>query len=135
MAMTRREQICARARGACEYCRMPQEFDVRPFQIDHIRAQKHRGLSGMSNVALACLPCNSFKGPNVAGYDPEMNKLQRLFNPRVDERVQHFAWDGPLLVGLTSVGRTTIEVLRINAVDRVAHRELLIDAGEFLLDE
>jgi len=131
MAKTRREQIWARARGACEYCQMPQEFDVRPFQIDHIRAQKHRGKSGLGNVALACLPCNAFKGPNVAGYDPELDKLQRLFNPRLDTWEQHFTWNGPLLIGLTSIGRTTIDVLRINAPDRIAHREMLIDAGVF----
>ena len=110
---------------------MRQEFDVRPFQIDHVRAQKHRGSSGLNNFALSCLPCNAYKGPNIAGYDPELNKLQRLFNPRVDEWQDHFEWDGPVLVGTTSIGRTTIDVLRINAADRLAHRQILIDAGVF----
>jgi hypothetical protein len=110
---------------------MPQAFDVRPFQIDHVRARKHAGPSGLTNLALSCLPCNAYKGPNVAGYDPELNKLQRLFNPRLDDWDDHFEWDGALLVGTTSIGRTTIDVLRINAPDRVAHRQLLIEAGVF----
>ena len=73
----------------------------------------------------ACLPCNSYKGPNVAGYDPESNSLQRLFNPRKDIWSEHFVWVGPVLVGLTAIGRTTIEVLRINLAERVTHRRLL----------
>ena len=110
---------------------MSQDFDVRPFQIDHVRARKHRGTSGLNNVALSCLPCNAYKGPNVAGYDPQLNRLQRLFNPRLDDWHDHFEWDGLVLVGTTAIGRTTIEVLRINAADRVAHRLLLIEAGVF----
>jgi hypothetical protein len=129
MARTRREHIWRRAGDRCEYCQMPQVFDVRPFQIDHVRARKHSGASGLSNTALSCLPCNAYKGPNVAGYDPELDKLQRLFNPRIDHWHDHFEWDGAILVGTTSIGRTTIAVLRINAPDRVAHRQLLIDAG------
>lgn len=30
-----------RARGVCEYCRMPQDFDGMPLQIDHIIASKY----------------------------------------------------------------------------------------------
>jgi hypothetical protein len=104
---------------------------VRPFQIDHVRARKHRGASGSDNSALSCLPCNAYKGPNVAGYDPELDRLQRLFNPRLDDWNDHFVWDGALLAGKTSIGRATIDVLRINAPDRVAHRESLIRAGLF----
>jgi len=78
-----------------------------------------------------CSFCNSYKGPNIAGYDPQLNKLQRLFNPRSDEWHDHFEWDGAILLGTTAIGRTTVEVLRINAADRVAHRLLLIDSGLF----
>jgi hypothetical protein len=134
MARTRRQQVWNRAGGRFEYCRMPQQFDVRPFQVDHVRAQKHRGTSGIDNAALCCLPCIAFKGPNVAGYDPQLNKLQRLFNPRLDDCEIHFAWNGPVLMGRTSIGRTTVDVLRINAPDRLAHRQLLIDAGVFPSD-
>lgn len=131
MAATRREYVWQRANGRCEYCQMRQEFDVRPFQLDHIRAQKHRGVAAVTNFALSCLPCNACKGPNAAGFDPQTNRLHRLYNPRLDHWDDHFVWRGAVLRGKTAIGRTTIDVLRINAADRVAHRQLLIDAGLF----
>jgi hypothetical protein len=131
MAPSRRELVRIRAANCCEYCQMPQPLDVQPFQVDHIRAEKHGGRTTLANLALACLPCNTFKGPNIAGYDPLTNTLQRLFHPRRDKWVDHFRWDGPILAGKTPVGRTTIVVLAINASDRVEHRRLLLRAGVF----
>ena len=134
MAKSRRQLVRDRAERRCEYCRMPQDCDVQPFQVDRIRAQKHAGANAVSNLAWSCLPCNTFKGPNVAGYDPESDSLQPLFNPRRDDWAQHFRWNGPLLVGLTPIGRTTIEVLRINQPERVELRRVLIAAGLFFAD-
>ena len=131
MAVSRRRLIRDRAGGRCEYCQMRDEFDVQPFQLDHIRAKQHAGLTTAVNLAWACLPCNSYKGPNVAGYDPHSNTLHALFNPREDAWSEHFAWDGPVLVGLTAIGRTTIEVLRVNLPERVEHRRLVMAAGCF----
>ncbi len=131
MAVSRRRQIRERAGGCYEYCHIRDEFDVQPFQLDHIRAQKHSGRTTTMNLAWACLPCNSYKGSNVAGYDPESNTLHPLFNPREDAWEEHFVWDGPLLVGLTAIGRTTIEVLRVNLPVRVEHRRLVMEAGGF----
>jgi hypothetical protein len=39
-----------------------------------------------------------------------------LFNPRTQVWSKHFRWssDGTLILGLTSVGRVTIEALRLN---------------------
>jgi hypothetical protein len=48
------ELIWQRARDCCEYCRMPQEFDPIPFNIDHIIALSHGGPTRASNLALAC---------------------------------------------------------------------------------
>jgi hypothetical protein len=108
---------------------MPQQYDVRPFQIDHIRAQKHGGRTAEANLALSCLPCNAYKGPNVAGHDSDTDQLVRLFNPRTDAWSDHFEWNGPTLVGRTPIGRTTIAVLNINAPERAEHRRLLVEAG------
>jgi hypothetical protein len=110
---------------------MPQDLDVQPFQLDHIRAQKHGGPTELENLALACLPCNSFKGSNVSGYDPDSDVLVPLFNPRMQNWDEHFEWDGPILSGKTPVGRATIVVLMIDAPDRVEHRRLLMRAGLF----
>jgi hypothetical protein len=131
MPRTRREIVRNRAGNCCEYCQMPQPLDVQPHQLDHIRAEKHGGRTTLANLAWACLACNTFKGPNIAGYDPMTNTLQRLFHPRRDKWTDHFVWQGPILGGRTPIGRTTIAVLAINAAERVEHRRLLIQAGEF----
>ena len=129
MARSRRDIVRDRSGYRCEYCHMPEHSDVRPFQRDHVRAQKHSGTDDIRNLAWSCLPCNSFKGPNVAVYDPETDRLCALFDPRRDSWSEHFEWDGAVLVGLTAIGRTTIDVLRINQPERVEHRRLLLAAG------
>jgi hypothetical protein len=55
--------------------------------------------------------------------------MQPLFNPRENDWNEHFEWDGPRLRGKTPIGRATIDVLAINANDRVAFRRELIQEG------
>jgi hypothetical protein len=131
MAKSRRQQVWQRANSCCEYCQMPQEHDPRPFHLDHIRPQKHDGPTVLDNLALSCAACSLFKGSNAAGYDPDTDTLQPLFNPRTQNWPEHFAWNGPTLLGLTPIGRTTVRVLNINERLRVLHRELLIELGVF----
>jgi hypothetical protein len=78
-----------------------------------------------------CPFCIQHKGPNVAGFDPKTRRLTPLFHPRRHKWPRHFRWDGPLLVGRTPVGRTTIVVLAINNILRVRLREELIEEGVF----
>ncbi len=133
MPPSRRQQVWERAFGCCEYCQLPQDHDPRPFHLDHIRPQKHDGLTVIENLALCCSACSLYKGPNPAGYDPETDLLHPLFNPRTQRWSAHFAWndnDG-VMEGLTAIGRTTISVLRINEPLRVRHRLLLIELGVF----
>jgi hypothetical protein len=123
--------VWRRADSSCEYCRTPQKLDASPFQIDHIIGEKHGGPTNEANLALCCLACNLFKGPNIAGIDRDTQSLTRLFHPRVDVWQDHFRWEGPRLCGLTGIGRTTIEVLAINEPSRVAIRAALIAEGLF----
>lgn len=124
-----KQLVWQRAGARCEYCHLPQEHDVLPFQIDHIIALKHRGSTVAANLALSCFNCNSFKGPNIAGIDLLTNELTPLFNPRQDEWDKHFLWEGPQLMGQTTIGRTTIEVLSINLLERLELRRYLITLG------
>jgi hypothetical protein len=126
-----RRLVWIRSHGNCEYCRMPEEYDPLPFGVDHIRPQYHHGPTLAENLCVSCFSCNTFKAVNIAGYDPETGSLTRLFHPRDDEWSKHFAWNGPYLNGLTPIGRTTIDVLRINLAERVEQRRLLIAIGEF----
>jgi hypothetical protein len=119
------------AGNRCDYCRLPDEADPLPFQLDHIIAQQHGGRTVLENIAWSCLHCNKHKGPNIAGIDPHTGKLVALFHPRLQSWDRHFQWNGPILVGRTRIGRATIRVLAINDSDAVAFRAELMDEGVF----
>ena len=121
-----------RAQHPCEYCRIPASISEFTFPIDHIIAQQHGGETILENLALSCPHDNYHKGPNLAGIDPVTKKLTRLFNPRRDRWNAHFQWDGPVLLGMTTIGRTTLYVLAMNHPDRVEVRRILIEAVLFL---
>jgi HNH endonuclease len=125
------QHVRERAAGRCEYCRLPQAGSNIPFEIDHIIARKHGGRTLTSNLALTCWYCNSFKGSDLTGIDPVTRKLTRLFHPRRHKWDWHFRYDGPILIGRTAIGRTTIRVLQINCEEAVALRESLIAEGLF----
>ena len=122
-------RVWRHAGDRCEYCLIPQFAFPLPFQIDHILAEKHGGESVDENLALACPHCNRFKGPNIAGLDPDTKALTRLFNPRIDAWANHFQFDGPRLKGKTPIGRATIQVLSMNA------DELLLIRVELLAED
>lgn len=124
-----REQVAKRARGHCEYCRLPEERSVLPFEIEHIIAQKHGGQTIPENLAYACRYCNAYKGANIAGIDPATREVVPLFHPRRDRWRLHFRWNGPVLVGLTPAARATLEVLRINHPEMLALRRSLMAEG------
>ena len=131
MAQSLRELVWQRANAICEYCQMPRQYDDLPFQIDHIIAEKHDGATSPDNLALSCYYDNSYKGPNIAGIDPLTGALAALYHPRRDDWGIHFECSGAEIVGLTPVGRATIQVLCMNLEERVALRQALIDEGVF----
>jgi HNH endonuclease len=133
MAISRsmQQQVRERPNRLCEYCQLPDALTTLPFQIDHIIAEKHGGPALLENLAYSCLQCNTFKGPNIAGVDQETQAVVRLFHPRQDIWLEHFAWDGPRLLGRTSIGRVTIAVLAINVPYRLEVRRALVAEGVF----
>lgn len=131
--MALRDEVIRRANNCCEYCQLAQAVTLLPHEVDHIIAQKHEGPTTSENLSLACYSCNSFKGPNVAGVDPVTQEICRLFHPRRDMWSEHFFWDGPTLTARTTVGRTTLAVLRINQPERVELRRLLLLSGDWVL--
>ena len=124
-----RERVRTRAGLRCEYCRVPEQFDPLPFQIDHIIARKHHGASVERNLSLSCFACNNHKGPNIAGIDPVSAEIVALFDPRREDWDSHFQWKEGELVGLTPAGRATVDVLCINLPRRLAFRKALIAEG------
>ncbi len=104
-------QVWQRAKSRCGYCQIMHPQYRLPFQVDHIIARQHGGQATFENLALACYHCNRFKGPNIAGFNPDSKQTIRLFNPRTDVWFEHFRYEGAWLTGLTSVGRLTVKVL------------------------
>jgi len=96
--------IWTRAKGHCEYCQLSQDYDLFPFQIDHIIAQKHHGLTEESNLGLSCFNCNIHKGSNIAGMDSQTGGITRLFHPRTDQWEEHFEWNAATLQAKTAIG-------------------------------
>jgi 5-methylcytosine-specific restriction endonuclease McrA len=124
-------RVAKQAGGVCEYCRLPQAVaGVAPFNIEHIVARQHGGATIITNLALACGRCNRHKGPNIAGLDPESGAIVPLFNPRKDQWDDHFIWMETSIVARTPIGRTTVQVLALNAPDRILVRQELAAAGE-----
>ena len=119
METATRAQVRARAGDRCEYCRIHQRQYVLTFHVEHIVARQHGGSDDVANLALAC---NRYKGPNLAGLDPDTGHLTRLFHPRTDVWSTHFALQVGRILGRTPVGRATVQVLNMNQPERVRTR-------------
>jgi len=131
MAARLREDVRRRAGFRCEYCQFPERWAELRFQLDHIIPEQHGGPTVPDNLAWSCLRCNKHKGPNLSGLDSKTGQIVRLFNPRADVWHEHFVWEGPMLRGLTPMGRVTVLVLRINRPDAVLVREALMAEGAY----
>jgi HNH endonuclease len=122
-------QIWERARYRCEYCHLPASAILAPFQIDHIIARQHGGSSNLDNLALCCIHCNRFKGPNIAGVDSSTGEVVRLFHPRRDIWTEHFRWSEGELQAVTPSARATVQALSINDPEMVNLRRELVQEG------
>ena len=120
-----------RARFRCEYCRLPEAPSDLPFPVDHVIAREHQGKTTLDNLALARPRSNAHKGPNIATVEWPVRELIPLYHPRQERWEDHFKWDGPVIVGLTKVGRGTARLFDMNSERRVATRLWLMQEGAF----
>lgn len=124
-----RKIILERANYRCEYCLLPQKVSLYKHEPDHILPKQHGGENVENNLALACMQCNRFKGPNIGSFDPLTKKLVPFFNPRTQKWADHFKWDGAIIQPLTPEGRVTVKIMRLNNEDRITERESLLEAN------
>jgi len=124
-----RRLIAERAAYRCEYCLLPQAATLHQHEPDHIVPLQHGGETHENNLALACLRCNRYKGPNVGSFDPLTGGLVPFFNPRIQVWSSHFVWDEAVIRPLTPEGRVTVRILHLNDTDRVAERQRLRVVG------
>lgn len=127
-----RSLVERRARGACEYCLLPQEASLLPHQVDHIIGRQHRGSDETDNLCLCCIRCNLKKGPNIASVDPQTGAVVALYHPRRQSWLEHFlVGSNAVLQGLTAEGRATVELLAMNDEDRLRLRSQLMRRGRY----
>jgi len=122
-----RRIVTERAKGCCEYCRSQELFATEAFSVEHITPLQAGGLTALDNLALACQGCNGHKYAKTTGYDLVTQQEAPLYHPRQHRWLDHFVWneDFTMLVGITPIGRATIEQLHLNRPGVMNLRRLL----------
>lgn len=124
--------VSKRAGYICEYCLAPSAFSSTHYAVEHIIPSSKGGSNTVSNLALACQGCNNIKFTKTEATDPESGKTVQLFNPRTHIWREHFCWDTRFIeiIGLTPVGRATIDALDLNRIEVCNLRAILFIIGE-----
>ena len=127
---TIRIAVAERAEYQCEYCRLPAQYSLFAFHIDHIISLKHGGETDLNNLSYACQICNLNKGTNIATFLDSFDTPVRLFNPRIEPWEEHFEIDimGEI-IPRSSIGRATIKAMNLNHPDGIIERRELIKLG------
>jgi len=131
MEVSLRAFVRERTENRCEYCRLRQDDSpFARFHIEHIIPRQHGGTDSSDNLALACHRCNFKKGPNLTGIDGVSGEIIPLYHPRRQVWFDHFVFQSAFVVGLTSVGRVTVQVLDLNSTSRLELRRHLLSSEE-----
>ncbi len=124
-------QVIERAKRRCEYCKSSMDYASQSFAMEHIIPISAGGETVLTNLALACGGCNGHKYTKVDAIDPVSQTRVALFNPRQQTWSNHFGWSADYLtvLGLTAIGRATVEALKLNRPGVINLRRLLLLAG------
>lgn len=131
-ASQRLRQLIERDAGdRCGYCLSSSRLTGVPLVLEHLTPVAEGGVTTRENLWLSCYRCNEFKGRSTHAVDPVSGAEVLLFNPRRESWAAHFQWsvDGTRIVGVTPIGRATVEVLRLNNDVIVAARRRWVAAG------
>lgn len=111
-----RKEVEKRARYLCEYCLSRLDHSPDPFSVEHILPKAKGGNDELKNLALSCQGCNNSKYLKIEVIDPLTLKKVPIYNPRKDIWEDHFVWstDFTEIIGLSPIGRATIEALKLN---------------------
>jgi hypothetical protein len=126
-----RARVRASAQDRCGYCQSLQKYVLGILEIEHIIPKAAGGSDEEENLWLACRLCNSYKGVQTQGQDPESDRNVKLFNPRLQEWTSHFTWvnNGTHIEGITDCGRATVIAMQLNNPYAVPVRQAWISAG------
>ena len=126
-----RNHVRERANFRCEYCQTAEILSGLKSTTDHIIPKSRDGSDELDNLCSACVFCNSRKYSKIESVDPETGQKVQLFHPRQQQWAEHFQWskDGTTIVGLTIIGRATINALELNELLRVTARSIWVQTG------
>lgn len=126
-----RLQVAERAGHCCEYCKSLDTFSPTYFTLDHIIPEQLGGNDSLGNLAYACFLCNRLKSNKLSIFDIASGTWVNIFNPRVLDWNEHFAWseDFTIILGIGAVGRVTVEELQLNRSKLIAYRKAVSPFG------
>jgi hypothetical protein len=109
-------RIRLRFESACAYCHTSEFLTATTFEYEHITPVSAGGETIFENLCLACPTCNRFKADRVQAWDVVSQADAELFHPQQNRWRDHFIWNEGYteLIGITSVGRATISLLKMN---------------------
>lgn len=126
-----RLRVAAQARGRCGYCQTQEIVSGIPLTLEHLIPTARGGQDVEENLWLSCRLCNERKAILTHALDAETSTTVPLYNPRAQTWSEHFTWDETRarIVGLTAIGRATLNALGLNDELRVRARALWVKAG------
>lgn len=127
-----RQTVKSRAKGYCEYCFSKEEFCPDSFSMEHIIPLAKNGTNSLDNLANSCQGCNNFKYTTIEVLDNVTGEYFPLYNPRKHNWTEHFKWseNGLKIIGISPIGRITVELLKLNREGVVNLRRALIAIDE-----
>jgi HNH endonuclease len=134
------KQIRDKFANCCAYCLTAEFLTATTFEFEHIIPRSSGGETVVENLCLACPSCNRYKAVRVASLkENRQNVIDRVneqtipfFHPQFQAWSEHFSWneDASEIVGVTDVGRVTIEALKMNRSQLVRVRKMWVVLGE-----
>jgi hypothetical protein len=126
-----RQQIVEQSRSRCAYCQTQAYIIGAGLTVDHIIPRVLGGQTILENLCLACWECNLIKGVRTQAVDPLTGAVVPLFHPNRQKWSDHFRWsaDNVHVIGITSIGRAGVALLRLNRSQLVTSRRFWVQAG------
>lgn len=126
-----RQRVMTEFGNQCAYCHSLTAITGARLVIDHIIPEAAGGETTQENLCVACHSCNEFKGAKTEAEDPLTGERVPLFHPRRHRWNDHFSWseDGTMIIGLSAVGRATVQALNMNHLDVVEARRRWVRVG------
>ena len=130
-------QVLVDAGHRCGYCRTDERLTGSPLSIEHLVPVAAGGQTERENLWRSCRECNERKGTQTQACDQQTGETVRLYHPRTQRWSDHFRWsaDGLLIVGVTAVGRATVEALNLNRPHQIVARQRWVLVGWHPPDE